>query len=257
MTGEMVQGPITPRPDPTLLTTEQLMREISRLEALIELQFRAIDEKLTAETNLTKSRFEGTETARESVRMLIEQEVKYADAERRSLAGTFVEKFAGIAEQHAALREMLNERYATQTKALDAAFLAQQAAVATSFDASEKAMAAALLAAKEAVEKANTATEKRFDGVNELLGQQTATVAALLPRAEAEARITALDARLTDLKSTVDKGFTGVDVRQSIPAEQRGIRDDTRGQLSIVMAGVSIFITLMLAMVTAIHLWGH
>jgi hypothetical protein len=141
------------------------------------------------------------------------------------------------------------------TKALDAAFVAQQAAVATSFDASEKAMAAALLAAKEAVEKANVATEKRFDNVTELLAQQTMAVGLLLPRAEAEARMADLDRRVTDIKSAVDKGFTGVNVREST-----GIMHDegSRANMAIWIAAAAVILTLVLAIVTnMMHATGH
>lgn len=50
------QGYSTPRPDPTILTTEQLMREISRVETVIGLQIAALDERLHAEIKLTDER---------------------------------------------------------------------------------------------------------------------------------------------------------------------------------------------------------
>ncbi len=135
------------------------------------------------------------------------------------------------------------------TKALDAAFVAQQAAVATSFDASEKAMAAALLAAKEAVEKANVANDKRFDAVNEFRAQLADIQTTLLPRNEADAKFSALDARVADMKSTVDKGFTGVDVRHGTATEDRlESRADLRSYLALFVALAAIAVTLFLAM---------
>jgi len=128
------------------------------------------------------------------------------------------------------------------TKALDAAFLAQQAAVATSFDASEKAMAAALLAAKEAVEKANTATEKRFDTVNELLGAQNMTMGTLLPRAEADSRTNDLDRRVSEIKTAIDKGFTGTDMRSTVGKEYWGYVVGLVGIVSVILTLVIMII---------------
>jgi len=258
-----VGGFSTPRPDPTILTTEQLMREISRVEGTIALHIAAVDERLTAEIRLTEQRIESAADSRGFIRKSIDdlekninsrfhmlektraeqkEDINQAvgiarDASARALAEAIEltnAKFVASAASLDSLREMLNERYQTQTKALDAAFVAQQAAVATSFDASEKAMAAALLAAKEAVDKAAVSTEKRFDNVTELLSQQNRAMAGLLPRAESEARVTALDARLTDIKSTVDKGFTGSDTRAATGKEYWGYLVGAIGMAAVI-----------------------
>jgi len=243
-----------PIPDPSLLTTEQLMREITRLEAVIALQIAAVDERLTAETNLTGSRFQAADVKHEALSTLIDERTNAAATGRDSIRETLTsrmvalekirdEKFGAVFSEHAALKEMLNERYATQTKQLDAAFTAQQTA-----------MQAALQAAKEAVEKANTASEKRFDNVTELLNQQNVTIGILLPRAEAEARITDLDRRIGDLKSTVDKGFTGVDVRHVAGKE---VVENQRGNVALVLSGIAVSLTLVLIVVQAMHLAAH
>jgi hypothetical protein len=141
------------------------------------------------------------------------------------------------------------------TKALDAAFLAQQAAVATSFDASEKAMAAALLAAKEAVEKANVANDKRFDSVNEFRAQLADIQTTLVPRNEADAKFSAFDLRLTDIKSVVDKGFTGVDVRHNTGEEKTA---DTRANIAIAISiGMGLLTIISMIIINAMHIAGH
>jgi hypothetical protein len=244
----------TPRPDPTALTTEQLIREISRLEESVRLRSAESRAQLEGQIDLTNERFEALRRSLDERFATQQFAISTAfDAAQNAKEGA-KELFDA---KLSSLTDMLNERYATQTKALDAAFLAQQAAVATSFDASEKAMAAALLAAKEAVEKANTATEKRFDGVNEQLAQQTGVLSELLPRAEAEARITDLDRRLTDIKSTVDKGFTGVDVRHSEGSEYRvETRDrtaDSRANIAIAISvGVGV-LTIIVMIILGLH----
>jgi hypothetical protein len=161
---------MVPVPDPTVLTTEALLREISALRAMIDQRIDATERLF--ETKIILGR-EGGMALKELT------EAKLAD-----------------------MRDLLQERYATQTKALDAAFLAQQAAVATSFNASEKAMAAALLAAKEAVEKANAANDKRFDSVNAFRSQLADIQTTLVPRNEADAKFSAYESRLTDIKAS-------------------------------------------------------
>jgi hypothetical protein len=192
------QGHSTPKPDPTLLTTEQLLREISRLETLVGMQIRAVDERLAAEVKLTGARF---------------------DAVSQSFDG---------------MREMLNERYATQTKALDAALLAQQVATTTAFAAAEKAVQAALLAAEKAVDKANTASEKRFEAVNEFRGQLSDVMAGMISRVEADARFSALDNRLIDMKSTLDKGFSATDTGERKGREFWGYIIGAIGLLAVI-----------------------
>jgi hypothetical protein len=152
------------------------------------------------------------------------------------------------------MRDLLQERYATQTKALDAAFLAQQAAVATSFNASEKAMAAALLAAKEAVEKANAANDKRFDSVNAFRSQLADIQTTLVPRNEADAKFSAYESRLTDIKSTIDKGFTGMSAKEQAGSQWRKTHND---QMALTLAGGSVIVTTILAILTGLHLFGH
>lgn len=241
---------IRPIPDPTLLTTAQLNREIARLAESVDLKIFAANERLNAEVELTASKFLNAKEARDAIEKQLTTEIHALSAvleERHELSmrssSKAIEesvkltnaKLSASAEVMTSLREMLNERYQTQTKALDAAFVAQQAAVATSFDASEKAMAAALLAAKEAVDKAAVSTEKRFDSVTELLAQQNSSMNLLLPRAEAEARIASLDARLTDIKSTVDKGFTGTDMRAASGKEYWGYVIGGLGLMAVIV----------------------
>lgn len=68
--------------------------------------------------------------------------------------------------------------------------------------AQAKAVDAALAAAKEAVVKAETATEKRFEGVNEFRSSLSDLTATMMSRAEANARIDALAARIEQVQTT-------------------------------------------------------
>jgi hypothetical protein len=241
-------GDSTPKPDPTFRTTEQLIREITRLDEAVKLRSESNRAGLEGQINLTRERFEAMRRSLDERFATQQFAIQIAeDVGRRSKEDT-KELFEVKLD---AMRELLSERYQTQTKALDAAFVAQQTAVATSFDASEKAMAAALLAAKEAVEKANVATEKRFDNVNEQLAAQTETIGKALPRAEAEARMLDLDRRINDVKSAVDTGFTGVRTRNDIGFESRyEAREDSQGDQGRIAIWISVASVALLFLVT-------
>jgi hypothetical protein len=195
-----------PVPDPTVLTTEALVREISALRTLIDQRISA-SEKLF-ETKIALGREGGM-----ALKELTESKID-------------------------ALEKMLGERYQTQTKALDAAFVAQQAAVATSFQASEKAVAAALLAAEKAVDKANTANEKRFESVNEFRAQLNDMVNSLLPSNEAEARFKAIDDKVVDMKSLIDKGFASAETGHERGQEMWGYIIGVAGLIALALTAV-------------------
>jgi hypothetical protein len=140
------------------------------------------------------------------------------------------QRFDSGTETLVALKEMLNERYATQTKALDAAF-----------KAAEQAVAVALANAEKATAKAEAAADKRFDGVNEFrktLSDQTTT---FLPRAEYAASSSALSDRVTmnaervsalelRLTSRLDRG-DGIDAGSA--ATVAGRRADAKYEQSV------------------------
>jgi hypothetical protein len=95
------------------------------------------------------------------------------------------QRFEASKETLVALKVMLDERYATQTKALDAAF-----------KAAEQAVAVALANAEKATVKAETAADKRFDAVNEFRQTLTDQASTFLPRTEYDAARTALSDRI-------------------------------------------------------------
>jgi hypothetical protein len=97
------------------------------------------------------------------------------------------------------LRDMLDERYATQTKALDAAFIAQQTAVEKALASQEKAVGTAQSATLLASQKSDVASEKRFDAVNAFRAQQADIIRTFMPRSEAESIASAAAARIKEL----------------------------------------------------------
>ena len=196
------------------------------------------------------------------------------DAFHRQLADQLTGDRLAIGE----MREMLNERYATQTKALDAAFLAQQTAMKTAFDAADKAVAAALESAEKAVTKAEAAAEKRFESVNEFRQQLTDQAATFVSRTEytvnhatlndkfdAEAkrtteRISAIELRLTsrlDLSQGAGAGIreTATDHRYDATfAQSAQIADESqqRATMSAVIAAFSSLVAIAAIIVIAL-----
>ncbi len=66
-------------------------------------------------------------------------------------------------------------------------------------DAADKRYEQRFDAAENAVAKADAASEKRFDGVNEFRAALADQTASLIPRAEAETRLTVLNEKLSEL----------------------------------------------------------
>jgi len=67
-----------------------------------------------------------------------------------------------------------------------------------------------------------------------------------------------LETRISDMKSTIDKGFTGVDTWRDAKGESRDVRADTRGNIALWVAGGSLMLTLLLTIFNAVvvHM-GH
>lgn len=78
------------------------------------------------------------------------------------------------------------------------------------FDAQTKAIADALQAAKEAVGKAENATERRFESVNEFRQTLADQARDLMPRLEAEQRLSQLSDEIAALRGTSRAGATAL-----------------------------------------------
>ena len=85
------------------------------------------------------------------------------------------------------------QRFDAQTNALEAALAAAKEAVKTAMSAAEKATT-----------KAEVAADKRFEGVNEFRAQLADQAGTLMPRTEAEQRISALAEKIADMRTSID-----------------------------------------------------
>jgi hypothetical protein len=88
-------------------------------------------------------------------------------------------------------------------------FDAQQKAVVDALLAAEKAVNAALASADRAVVKAETASEKRFESVNEFRAVLISQSASLMPRTEVDGRLAAVNEKIDDIKTRIDRGEGG------------------------------------------------
>lgn len=99
-----------------------------------------------------------------------------------------------IESRLAGLEQQLNDRFSGMEKATTAALVA-----------AKEAVAAALEAAQKAVQKAEIAADKRFDSVNEFRGTLSDQASKLMPRLEADARLLAIEMRMQELNSRIDR----------------------------------------------------
>lgn len=151
-----------PVPDPSLLTTDQLRREIYGLRELLEARVLSIDDQIKHMREL-------------SIERMSSRALQFQESDLR-----------------------YQQRYDSQ-----------QRAITDALAAAEKAVAAALANADRAVNKAEVAAEKRFESVNEFRAQLTDQTATLLTRAEADAKLSALSDRISDIKGRIDIGDGG------------------------------------------------
>jgi vacuolar-type H+-ATPase subunit E/Vma4 len=102
------------------------------------------------------------------------------------------------------------------------------------FEAQEKAVNAALTSAERAVSKAEMASEKRFESVNEFRAALGDSSRLLMPRSEAEQRISALDKMIGDLKTTVEaKDNKGIGISAG---------------LMMVVVGISVIVNIVMVL---------
>jgi hypothetical protein len=113
MADDMNLGPSVPRPDPTVLTTEALIREINHLRELTKAERRADVSEIEALARAHDKHHEGLDRLR--------------DSQHRALV-----------DQVAALKELLKEALAARDQALTAALAAAKEATGKAEDATTK-----------------------------------------------------------------------------------------------------------------------
>lgn len=211
MTTTPTRGDTRPVPDPTVLTTQQLYREIAALRELFETRFTEYDKAITIlQTTTGRSPTPGE-----------------IDLDLTNFKVLVNQKFEGV-------KDTIDQRDIRLGQAEQAA----KDAVTTAFTGSEKAVAAALQAAKEAVgaqsesfdratTKAELATTKLLDALSVQIG---ASARGLDDKIDAlKELINKLEQRVTTIESR------GVGVRETLVDR----RADRGFDLSLVVALIS------------------
>jgi hypothetical protein len=217
----------------------------ARLNGLREV----LHNEITAAQTLLSCRIDGVDAQRAVLLASLQDRNRelHAELDRRleHFQLQLDQRFAFDRDTLTALKDMLNERYATQTKALDAAF-----------KAAEQAVAVALANAEKATVKAETAADKRFESVNEFRAVLTDQTRTLLTRTEYEVARRALEERVSvnaDRVNALELRLTSrLDLDQGEGAGVAGQRSETR--LNLGMA-VSIGL-LVLSLATFIILYA-
>jgi hypothetical protein len=119
------------------------------------------------------------------------------------------------------------------------------------FDTQQKAFTDALYSQERAVLKAEAAAEKRFESVNEFRAVLSSQSATLIPRTEAEGRFSAMNEKIDDIKTRLDKGEGG-------SAGIKVAREETHMTVGTIVGVVGgITGVLLLLSTILISTWNH
>jgi hypothetical protein len=215
--------------DPTFLTTAQLMREITTLKEMILLHLKIAD-------GASEKRFE-----------VMTERTEALDVKLQALSQVINARLQGEIDT---LAVKVSEQISSNDKASEKRF----EVMAERTVSLQHEMEASFLSSDRAVEKANIATDKRFDAVNEFRTQLSDITGTMITRNEADAQFSSFDARIADIKSAIDKGFTGVDTRESTGLQ---VRESSRANMAIWISAAAVVLALLLGIITNLHIAGH
>lgn len=136
---------VVPQPDPTSLTTAQLVREIAALREIL-------DSKIEGKSEIVGARFDGMDRAIKLLQVIFDRVPSDIDKAVATLERLHEEKFRSIATQFSE-RDVRAEQTSRDSKvAVDAALQAAKEAVGKQNEASDRA-----------ISKSETATTKQID----------------------------------------------------------------------------------------------
>ena len=135
----------------------------------------------------------------------------------------------------------LSDLIGSNDRRYDQRFNDMHANVDQKFQAQREAVVAAMTAASVAVSKAEAAAEKRLDAVNEFRGTLADQQRNLMPRAEAEATMHAMQKEIADLKQQIDSiRDRGIGVRGGW-GYAVGAIGLLAGTIGAIMTGIALF----------------
>lgn len=214
------QGDNVPVPDPSLLTTEQLHREIFGLRELLEVKLGASSEAVDLIREIVEARLNGMDKA-----IVLLQHAADETYRRRT------------DEKIAALREQNDEKFASiQTQFRERDVRTDQAAGAVKI-----AVDAALQAQKEAASEANksntAATQKSEASTTKLIDAQATLIASMGK---------AFDDKFADVKDRITRiegGHQGVDAARSRTGQVLGYAVGIGG---LLIGAAAVIVTIIL-----------
>jgi hypothetical protein len=168
-----------PVPDPTLLTTQQLLREMGALRELLESRLDAMDRAATVLSETVNRTPTAIQTAVANMEAVYTERFAGVQSKFDERGHTFDVRFHGIAQQFAERDVRTGQAQQASDQALNAALQAAKELV----NAQGEASAAAAV-------KSETSFTKQID--------QIGTIISTLEKA--------LDARITELKERIDRG---------------------------------------------------
>ena len=241
---------LDPRIDPTASeligrrTIEWVLHEIARLNDASMARHKTSIEKIDALDAISSTRYA---RAIEKIDALVVADAQSADAAKElvnekiaHLTGNVDEKFRSqtmaleLARRNAEdIRMQVVD--SVRTRALLEERLAAETTLTTErFRAHEEATLLAQKVADKSAERLSAAVDTRFAAVNEFRAQLSDIIAAQITRVEADARFAGLDARVIDIKSAIDKGFTGVQTSEKLNERYWGYIVGVGGLIALV-----------------------
>lgn len=217
-------------PDPTVLTTEALHREVNNLREIIEERLAGLNSLIAVHVNHLDEQ--------------IGEQRHYYDAVLQERDVRYEERFT-------ASQVAVTAAFEASEKSVATAFEAREKAIAAAFESSEKAVRAAFESADKAITKAEISIEKRADATYVALGELQRLLGALMPRAEAEGRFASSLDSLNEIRKTYDGSWAllsdrvkGLEARGQGKAESQF---DMRAWMVALVAFVGLAVTIAVA----------
>lgn len=219
-----------PVPDPTVLTTEALHREVSNLREILEEKLVVLNALIDVHIDQIKERI--VEQGRHFDSVLTERDTRYE-------------------ERFAASQLAVAAAFEASEKAVASAFEAREKAIAAAFEASEKAVGAAFESADRAITKAEISIEKRADATYVALNELQRLLGGLMPRTEAEGRFSSAVDTLGELRKSYDTAFAVLNDRvkglESIRQGKAETQFDMRAWMMALVGIIAVAVTIAVA----------
>jgi hypothetical protein len=215
----------TPRPDPTLLTTQQLLRELASLREIFETRLNGMDKASSVLAETVNRTPTAIQTATANVKEVYD------------------ERFESLRQQLDDRGKTIDERF----RSIEQQFLERDVRTSQAATASAQALAAALQAAKEAVFEQAQAAAKAADKTETSTSKQ---IDLLLTQIKTQGE--QFSDRLAELKERIDRGegsTAGGDKRDEIVARATNIR--------LVMIGLALTVVIILTTVVTSLISHH